>query len=569
MSTGDCYLAAAVQFEPILGQKARNIGVLVELTHEAIHRGAKLIVLPEMATSGYCWRDRAEIAPVVETIPGPTTEIFSKLARENDCWIVIGLPEIDASTGAYFNSSVLIGPDGIEGLYRKTHSFITEVRWAQDGNLGLPVFETKIGTLGMLICMDAEYPEPARVLATQDCDVVCFPTNWLADQSPSSFWITRAYENGTYWVAANRHGHERGVQFSGGSGVIGPDGSIIDRVHRNDGVALSRIDLDLARSTRRSRLNNRQVELSRTVLQNSYLWPDVFRWPVDDTAALHGLNTRGANSSPQLAVLPNPDWVELTSSSLTGWVREILPAEDFGLIAVPPRSLGQAPELAQVERIERSTTDILSSIASATGASVVGGVMTGSGDGTRERICLVDPEGRVVLRYDASVTSARSFAAGPRAEEPPIVNVGWGRIGVLSATDLLQPEPTRYLAVQGVDVVACVGQLSRPPSLDVEISEGDGASAIAIDWLLPRVRAAENNVWLVFANAGSLTSGVFGPLFYKLPRAEALVTDNRAATFSPAVSDPIWGHAVQQKPYLRMRLPHLYEALIHQSPKKE
>src|SRR6266508_2519904 len=93
----DRYRIAAIQFEPILGARAENIARLLELTEEAARRGARLIVHPEMATTGYCWYDRAEVRTHVEPIPGPTTEAFAALARQHDCYVVVGMPEVAAA----------------------------------------------------------------------------------------------------------------------------------------------------------------------------------------------------------------------------------------------------------------------------------------------------------------------------------------------------------------------------------------------------------------------------------------------------------------------------------------
>jgi len=92
----DPYRVAAIQFEPASGDKAANIAALVNLTEAA--DGVRLIVLPEMATTGYCWESRAEIAPFVEPVPGPTTERFAAIAARYACYLVVGLPEMAVTT---------------------------------------------------------------------------------------------------------------------------------------------------------------------------------------------------------------------------------------------------------------------------------------------------------------------------------------------------------------------------------------------------------------------------------------------------------------------------------------
>ncbi len=111
-------LVAAVQFEPTLNDKRGNVDRLLPLVTEAAEAGARVIVTPEMATTGYCWYDRREIADLVEPIPGPTTEVFGEIARQYGCYIVVGMPEVNSATGIYYNSAALVGPDGLVGEYR-------------------------------------------------------------------------------------------------------------------------------------------------------------------------------------------------------------------------------------------------------------------------------------------------------------------------------------------------------------------------------------------------------------------------------------------------------------------
>jgi predicted amidohydrolase len=118
-----------------------------------------------MGTTGYCWFDRAEVAPFVGPIPGPTTARFAALARECNVHIVVGMPEVDPTNGLFYNSAVLIGPDGVVGVHRKTHPYIAEPKWAAPGNLGHAVFHTALGCIGLLICMDLHFLETARLMA--------------------------------------------------------------------------------------------------------------------------------------------------------------------------------------------------------------------------------------------------------------------------------------------------------------------------------------------------------------------------------------------------------------------
>ena len=124
LSSFNTYRVAAIQFEPILGEKEKNVTALLHLVEEAAQHEARLIVLPEMVTTGYCWESRSEIAPFVEPIPGPTTGRFQHIATSYGCFIAISLPEVDPSTEVYYNSMALIGPEGLIGTYRKIHSYM-------------------------------------------------------------------------------------------------------------------------------------------------------------------------------------------------------------------------------------------------------------------------------------------------------------------------------------------------------------------------------------------------------------------------------------------------------------
>ena len=275
------YRVAAIQYEPTLGEKEKNVSDLLRLVEEAARHEARLIVLTEMATTGYCWESRTEIAPFVEPIPGPTTDRFQQLASRYNCYIAISLPEVDPSTDVYYNSMALIGPEGMIGTYRKIHSYIAEPRWARDGDLGMPVWETPLGRLSGLICMDAEYFEAGRIPALHGADVLLFPTNWLDEKCPSFFWMARAFENGVYVIAANRYGSERGVQFSGGSCVLNPDGSIQAYIDDGEGIVYGEVDLNLCRNKNwghadeepvGNRLADRRPAEYMTLANNTYLW---------------------------------------------------------------------------------------------------------------------------------------------------------------------------------------------------------------------------------------------------------------------------------------------------------
>lgn len=118
------YKVAALTVDVKLGEVERNVSEQLALVEEAAKNGAKLIATPEMSTTGYCWYNRAEVKPYVETIPGPTTDRFQAIAEKYDCYIIVGMPEVDPKTDIYYNSAAFIGPKGIVGVHRKNHQYI-------------------------------------------------------------------------------------------------------------------------------------------------------------------------------------------------------------------------------------------------------------------------------------------------------------------------------------------------------------------------------------------------------------------------------------------------------------
>jgi N-carbamoylputrescine amidase len=171
---------AVVQFNPQVGLEnlASNAAAVEKRLRQAADAGANLIVLPELATTGYCFHSRAEAFAHAEAIPtGRTVQGWEVFARENDVYIVGCLPELDGDQ--LFDSAVLIGPGGFIGKYRKTHLWNEEKLFFTPGNLGFPVFETRIGRIGLLVCWDIWFPETARIVSQQGADIICIPTGWV------------------------------------------------------------------------------------------------------------------------------------------------------------------------------------------------------------------------------------------------------------------------------------------------------------------------------------------------------------------------------------------------------
>ena len=218
---------ACIQMEPRVGQKAANVAKSLELIATAARKGAKLVVLPELANSGYVFESREEAFALAEQVPGgPTTQAWSKAAEEFGLTIVAGIAE-RVGTKLY-NSAAIIGPEGYIGTFRKVHLWNEENLFFEPGNLGFPVFATPIGRIGAMICYDGWFPEGHRLLALQGADLICIPTNWvpIPGQDPKReamaniLCMAAAHSNSVFIAAADRVGTERGQPFLGESLIV-------------------------------------------------------------------------------------------------------------------------------------------------------------------------------------------------------------------------------------------------------------------------------------------------------------------------------------------------------------
>jgi len=236
-----------------------------------------LIVLPELASSGYAFASEEEASASAEAVDGPTVTTWAESCRQLGVFVVAGICEQSAQ--GRFNSAVLVGPDGVIGVYRKNHLFYDEQSYFRSGDLGFPVFELPFGKVGMLVCYDLWFPEAARVLALNGADIICVPTNWVANfrrrVADERGWIMGNYaavavatQNQVFVAAADRIGSERQIQFIGSSCIVGPEGWLLagPGPRADEALLLAELDLRQAdsrkqRTPRNHTLGDRRPEL--------------------------------------------------------------------------------------------------------------------------------------------------------------------------------------------------------------------------------------------------------------------------------------------------------------------
>ena len=252
---------AVVQFDPQVGLEnlESNDAAIRKRLDQAVAERANLIVLPELATTGYSFESREEAFAHAEPVPdGKTVRAWSAYATEHQLYIVGCLPELEGHR--LFDTAVLVGPDGFVGRYRKTHLWNEEKLFFTPGDLGFPVFETRIGRIGLLICWDIWFPETARIVSQLGADIICVPTGWVWTPPPlydasntcmaAYLTMAAAHSNNVFIATADRIGTERGSGFMGNSLIAGTNGWPIGRIAgpSEDTILYADIDLVDARS---------------------------------------------------------------------------------------------------------------------------------------------------------------------------------------------------------------------------------------------------------------------------------------------------------------------------------
>jgi len=221
-----------------------NLKKAIAMTNAAAKQGAQIVCLQELFRSQYfCQTEDTELFKLAETIPGPTTDELSKVARKKKVVIVASVFEKRAA-GVYHNTAVILNADGtIAGKYRKMHipddPLYYEKFYFTPGDLGFKSHDTAYGKVGALVCWDQWFPEAARLTALSGAQILFYPTaiGWLpnedqeVNEAQHSAWETiqraHAIANGVYVVAVNRVGPEGKLNFWGQSFVSDPFGRVI------------------------------------------------------------------------------------------------------------------------------------------------------------------------------------------------------------------------------------------------------------------------------------------------------------------------------------------------------
>ncbi|MBI3193978.1 MAG: acyltransferase [Ignavibacteriae bacterium] len=266
---------AIVQTNPIFGNILKNVEDALGLMNSV---EANLFVLPELFNTGYNFQSQEEVKELSEDDSSFTMQTMIEFAKKKSCYVVFGYAEKvicdqykkqrttnqEQSTinhePSYYNSSALIGPEGIIGKYRKVHLYYREKLFFTPGNLGFPMFDLPLGKIGMMICFDWFYPESARSLALHGAHLIAHPANLVLPYCPDAM-ITRCLENKVFAATTNRVGVENrndiNLTYIGTSQVVSNRGKILARCSDDKPeIVVVEIDLMQAENKRLNEFND-------------------------------------------------------------------------------------------------------------------------------------------------------------------------------------------------------------------------------------------------------------------------------------------------------------------------
>lgn len=245
--------------------KKNNLKKFIEVIQEASKKGVNVLVLPEVGLQGYAdlgftfgsaglVEQKRYYEKESETIPGPTTDVIQKLATEHNMYIQLGMAEKSLNGNVIFNSVVLIGPEGIVGIFRKLHNQF-EFPYFSPGE-ATPVFELPFATSASSICYDLAFPELARVYALKGATLIMNSTAWpmkghdRTDDYHGWTMDLSAQANAFFnqlWLVVSNHCEKNvyagGLDYWGKSQIVNPYGKVVASLDDEEGLVTHRADL--------------------------------------------------------------------------------------------------------------------------------------------------------------------------------------------------------------------------------------------------------------------------------------------------------------------------------------
>lgn len=240
-----------LQYSSVTAKKEENLSKIKNLL---VGVKADIFVLPEMGTTGYPTNTREELLANAESDQGYLVEELTKIAKEHDTCLIVGIPEI--INDKVYNTSVAVGPTGLIAKHQKSHLFMEEKGCFEPGQTPPAIFEWRGAKIGVGICYDYMFPEFWRKLGLDGADLFCNTANFVFDYGFRIMQV-RSIENGVFSITVNRTGTEGEIVYKGGSEIVDNRGNILVKANNFEEKAyVVDVDLSLSKNKQWNRINN-------------------------------------------------------------------------------------------------------------------------------------------------------------------------------------------------------------------------------------------------------------------------------------------------------------------------
>jgi predicted amidohydrolase len=469
----EAFKVAAIEFNPEFMELDKNIVAATAIAEEAAKNGARLIVMPEAAVSGYIYRDLEQFLPYMDTVPGKTTDSLLRVTKQYNCYIAIGIAEIDRDTGLTYNTGALVGPNGLVGKYRKNGLNPSDVLWFVPGNTGYPVFETELGRITMIICYDDTYWEPARVAALKGCDMIAYICSsdrllpQLGEEAAGKHSTIAAVQHQSAWnglamIAADRNNAESNpttgvtVTYGGSASIWQANGERIAHASATDysktmtnkpSIIYGMIDPARFDNEQKRTLERRRPELYKELA--------FYRAPTDSAASKKASEVAAAAVQYRL----DANDFEGNLNRCTTLIQNMQNGSTaFNLVVLPSLSFSGPVSKDNVERIAEKTlgksTQAASDFAVRLKTHLVASFIEKDGERYFHTAVLLAPDGKVLGHYRQThldPVDATFLSAG---DDLPVFETSIGKIGLLLNDDFRFPEASGMLSLRRADIIA-------------------------------------------------------------------------------------------------------------------
>lgn len=469
----EAFKVAAIEFNPEFMELDKNIVAATAIAEEAAKNGARLIVMPEAAVSGYIYRDLEQFLPYMDTVPGKTTDSLSRVTKQYNCYIAIGIAEIDRDTGLTYNTGALVGPNGLVGKYRKNGLNPSDVLWFVPGNTGYPVFETELGRITMIICYDDTYWEPARVAALKGCDMIAYICSsdrllpQLGEEAAGKHSTIAAVQHQSAWnglamIAADRNNAESNpttgvtVTYGGSASIWQANGERIAHASATDysktmtnkpSIIYGMIDPARFDNDQKRTLERRRPELYKELA--------FYRAPTDSASSKKASEVTAAAVQYRL----DANDFEGNLNRCTTLIQNMQDGSTaFNLVVLPALSFSGPVPKDNVERIAEKalgkSTQAASDFAVRLKSHLVASFIEKDGERYFHTAVLLAPDGKVLGHYRQThldPVDATFLSAG---DDLPVFETSIGKIGLLLNDDFRFPEASGMLSLRRADIIA-------------------------------------------------------------------------------------------------------------------